>query len=432
MRGIATSAPSSVGAAQSPIPTVSIPPLAQGCLFALQTASFLANAQRRYGDVFKLRVAGMGDLVVIADPENVKEVLTGSPDTFLAGEANRRMLALCGQSSLLAVDGAEHLETRRRLLPALQGESVRAHEALIAQLTAERLQTWPIGKPISMYSESRKIMSEVILRAVLGVHDSPLAYEVRRILAKTMSVTLPISLWYMHNSLALVPPWRSYAVAVGRAHELIDELIAARESENLEGRHDILSLLIRAGTSDREWLRHQMMTLIVAGQDTMTSGLSWAVELLARHPRAQTLARERKGAYVDGVVTETLRLRTVLPGAARKLAGPAIVGPYLFPASSTLIASALLMSRDSRIYETPHDFRPDRWLDKRPGTYTWLPFGGGRRRCIGAKFAEMELRVALSTMLTYAHWRAVGREPEKQKLRLSLIPARGALIVRTR
>jgi cytochrome P450 len=431
------------GVSSSPAPPVLAPSLppgprlpfpVQSYLFWQRLVPFLTRAQRRYGDVFTLRMLPWGRAVVIADPELVKEIVTGPPEVFRAGDANREVLEVLGSRGLLVVDEDEHLATRKRLLPPLHGESVRAYEQLIAELTAERVQRWPIGKPISMHRESREITSEVILRAVFGAQDSPLLPELRRVLAKITHVTFVIGQWYVHNGLEAVPPWKGYAAAVRRAYELIDELIDDREARaDLDERADMLSMLIRSGESDREWLHDQVMNLIVAGHETTTTGLSWAVELLARHPEIRAKAREADDAYLDAVVTETLRLRTVLPGAARTLAQPATVGPYTFPAGVTLLSLGVLMHRDPRIYDQPEEFRPERWLDERPGTYSWFPFGGGRRRCIGAAFAQMEMRVALRTMLDRVDWEAAGRRPERQKnFHISLIPARGARIVRTR
>jgi cytochrome P450 len=433
--------PSGVGVSPAhSAPAPSLPPgprlpfPVQSFLFWQRLVPFLSRAQRRYGDVFTLRMLPWGRAVVIADPELVKEIVTGPPEVFRAGDANRKVLEVLGSRGLLVVDEDEHLATRKRLLPPLHGESVRAYEQLIAELTAERLERWPIGKPISMHRESREITSEVILRAVFGAQDSPLLPELRRVLAKITHVTFVISQWYIHNGLGAVPPWKGYAAAVRRTYTLINGLIDDREGNaDLDERTDMLSMLIRSGESDREWLHDQVMNLIVAGHETTTTGLSWAVELLARNPRVRAKAREADDAYLDAVVTETLRLRTVLPGAARTLAQPATVGPYTFPAGVTLLSLGVLMHRDPRIYDEPEEFRPERWLEERPGTYSWFPFGGGRRRCIGAAFAQMEMRVALRTMLDRVDWEAAGRRPERQKnFHISLIPARGARIVRTR
>jgi cytochrome P450 family 135 len=406
----------------------------QSFLFWQRLVPFLSRAQRRYGDVFTLRMLPWGRAVVIADPELVKEIMTGPPEVFRAGDANREVLEVLGSRGLLVVDEEEHLATRKRMLPPLHGESVKAYEQLIAELTAERLERWPVGKTISMHHESREITSEVILRAVFGAQDSPLLPELRRVLAKITNVTFVIGQWYVHNGLEAVPPWKGYSAAVKRTYELINQLIdELEEAPDREERTDMLSMLLRSGESDREWLHDQVMNLIVAGHETTTTGLSWAVELLARNPRVRAKARESDDAYLDAIVTETLRLRTVLPGAARTLSQPATAGTYTFPAGVTLLSLGVLMHRDARIYDHPDEFRPERWLEQRPGTYSWFPFGGGRRRCIGSAFAQMEMRVALRTMLDRLDWEAVGKRPERQKnFHISLIPARGARIVRTR
>jgi cytochrome P450 len=375
----------------------------------------------------------MGDMVVIADPELVKEIMTGSPEVFRAGEANPRMRTLMGPSSMSVVDGEEHLETRKRVSPALHGESLRLHKAMVAQLTAERVQDWPIGKPISMYSESRKIMSEAILRVAIGTQDIPLLNEIREAVKKIVNVTFVINPSYLYLWLHGLPPWKGYWATVERMRALIDELVDARAADgSLESHVDTVSILLRACEGDRLWVREQIMTLAFGGQESMTAGLSWAVDLLARNPSARMRAREQGDPYLDAVVIETLRLRSI-PGAARRLSKPTVVGPYSFPAGVTLFAISLLMSRDARLFEAPDDFRPERWLDKRPGTYTWLPFGGGQRRCAGAALAQMTLRTALATMLERIDWEPVGRRPERQKsAHVTLIPARGGLIMRTR
>lgn len=403
----------------------------QSYLFWQRLVPFLSRAQRRYGDVFTLRMLPWQRAVVIADPALVKEIMVGPPELFRAGEANREVLEVLGSSGLLVIDGDEHLATRKRMLPPLHGESVRSYERLIAELTASRVERWPLGRPVSMHSESREITSEAILRAVFGAADSPLLPELRAMLAKVTHVTFLISQWFIHPRLEAVPPWKGYAAAVRRTFELIDALVGELEAAgDLDQRTDMLSMLIRSGEHDRNWLHDQVMNLIVAGHETTTTGLSWAVELLGRHPEVRRRARESGDEYLDAVVTETLRLRTVLPGAARTLAEPVTLGGYTFPAGITLLALGVLMHRDPRIYAQPQEFRPERWLEQRPGTYSWLPFGGGRRRCIGAAFAQMEMRVALRTMLDRVDWEAARARPERQRnFHISLIPAHGARIV---
>ena len=195
----------------------------------------------------------------------------------------------------------------------------------------------------------------------------------------------------------------------------------------------MLSVLIRGGEDDDKWLRDQVMNLLAAGHETTTTGLAWAMELLARHPDIRAKARESDDAYLDAVVNETLRIRTVIPGATRKLKQPVTLGPYRIPAGVTLLPMSSVVHMDPRLYPEPEVFRPERFLGKRPGSYTWFPFGGGTRRCIGAAFAQTEMRVALRTILDEIDWEPAGRRPERQRnFHITLVPSRGARVVRTR
>jgi cytochrome P450 len=291
-----------------------------------------------------------------------------------------------------------------------------------------------VGEPIRMSSETRAITLEVIMRTVFGAGDSPQLAELRSVLGTVTHVTFVRSLWYVAPWLRIVPPWRGYARAVRRSKELLLELIAERRAApDLDERDDVLSVLIRGGEDDDKWLRDQVMNLLAAGHETTTTGLAWAMELLARHPDIRAKARESDDAYLDAVVTETLRIRTVIPGATRKLKQPVTLGPYRIPAGVTLLPMSSVVHMDPRLYPEPEVFRPERFLGKRPGSYTWFPFGGGTRRCIGAAFAQTEMRVALRTILDRTDWEPAGRRPERQRnFHITLVPSRGARVVRTR
>lgn len=422
-------------------PTPSLPPgprlpmHMQSYLVWQRMLPYMSWAQRRYGDVFTINILPWGRSVIIGDPALIKEMVTGSADVFQAGASNRGVLEpILGSQGLLVIDEDEHLETRKRMLPPFHGDAIRAYEDTIRELTEQRVARWPVGAPITMHRESREITLEVILRAVFGAEDSPSLPELRHVMRKITHITFLLSLWYAQPELAALPPWRGYAAAIRRTNELIDELIDERRAAaDLDGRTDILSLLIRSGDDDRPWLRDQVMNLLAAGHETTTTGLAWAVLLLAHHPDIRARAREDDDAYLDAIVTETLRVRPVIPGIARKLAQPARVGPYHFPAGVTLFGAIGLLHADPRLYDEPEAFRPERWLGERPGTYTWFPFGGGRRRCVGAAFAQMEMRIALRTILDATDWKPARRRPEKQRnFHITLVPAKGARIIRTR
>ena len=392
-------------------------------------------AQRRYGDVFRMNIVPLGRVVAVADPTLIKEVLTGPPEVFHAGHSNRRFLQpVLGSRGVLVLDEEEHMETRKRLLPPFHGEAIRRYEEVIREETERRIEQWQIGKTIRMDRETRAITLEVIMRTVFGAGDSPQLDELRRVLGRITHVTFIRSLWYVAPWLAIAPPWRGYARAIRRANEILDQLIADRRAApDLEERDDVLSLLIRGGEHDEAWLRDQVMNLLGAGHETTTTGLAWAMELLGRHPEIRAKARDGDDEYLDAVVTETLRFRPVIPGATRRLTQPATIGPYRIPAGVTLLPMATSVHMDPRVYDEPEVFKPERFVGERPGTYSWFPFGGGRRRCIGAAFAQTEMRVALRTILDRTDWKPAGRRPERQRnFHITLVPHRGARVVRTR
>jgi cytochrome P450 len=392
-------------------------------------------AQRRYGDVFTMKIIPLGRVVAVADPALIKEVLTGPAEVFHAGHSNRRFLKpALGSRGVLVLDEDEHMATRKRLLPPFHGEAIARYEQVVREETERRIERWPVGRTIRMDRETRAITLEVIMRAVFGAGDSPELDDLRRALGRMTHITFIRSLWYAAPWLGIVPPWRTYARAIRTANEILDRLIAQRrEAADLEERDDVLSLLIRSGEQDEAWLRDQVMSLLGAGHETTTTGLAWAMELLGRHPEIRERAREGGDDYLDAVVTETLRIRPVIPGMTRRLTEPATVGPYRIPAGVTLLPMASAVHMDERVYDEPEIFRPERFLGERPGTDRWFPFGGGRRRCIGAAFAQMEMRVALRTILDRVDWEHAGRRPERQRnFDITLVPSRGARVVRTR
>ncbi|HKP89498.1 MAG TPA: cytochrome P450 [Thermoleophilaceae bacterium] len=412
-----------------------LPVLLQSYLALQWLVPYSRWARRRYGDVFTMKLVPLGRVLAIGDPALIKEVLTGPPEVFHAGDSNRRFLQpVLGSRGVLVLDGDDHMATRKRLLPAFHGEAIRRYEQVIREETERRIAHWPVGRPIRMDRETRAITLEVIMRTVFGAGESPKLAELRAVLGRITHVTFVRSLWYVAPALALVPPWRGYARSVSRANTLVGELIRDRRAApDLDERDDVLSMLVRDAEDDEQWLRDQVMNLLAAGHETTTTGLAWAMELLARHPDVRAKARDGDDAYLDAVVTETLRIRPVIPGATRRLTEPATIGPYRVPAGVTLLPMASSVHMDPRVYDEPEQFRPERFVNERPGTYSWFPFGGGRRRCVGAAFAQTEMRVALRTILDRTDWEPAGRRPERQRnFHITLVPSRGARVVRTR
>jgi cytochrome P450 len=380
----------------------------------LQTAIWFRRAQwmmgecaQRYGETFTLTIAHEGSWVMLSNPVDVKAVFTGDPELLHAGEANRILLPILGEHSLLLLDGAEHMAQRKLMLPPFHGARMQSYRALMADIARAEIGRWPAGTPFRVRPRMQALTLEIILRAVFGLDDGPglaeLRVQLRRLLDRLTN-----------------PRWTAFLIALGperiqrfgpfvREMERVDRLIyaviaARRAQEDTAGRDDILSMLLAAeyedgsGMSDRQ-LRDQLLTLLVAGHETTATALAWAVERLARHAeKLERLAVETAAGedrYLKAVVYETLRLRPVISLVNRTLKAPMRLGGYDLPAGVKVVPSIYLVHRRPDVYPEPERFLPERFLDKPPGTYTWIPFGGGVRRCVGGAFAQFEMEVVL-------------------------------------
>jgi cytochrome P450 len=409
---------------------------------------FLRRAHARYGDVFTVKLRSGENFVMLAHPDLVKEVFTGPPEVFRAGEGNRVLLPLLGKHSVLLLDGADHLRQRRLMLPPFHGERMQAYRDVMEEATEREMATWPRGEAIPLARRMQEVTLEVIMRTVFGVDDAAGLQRLRRVLLGLLD-------WAMSGPrMMLIAVYRPSAVAdfapfqrVKRPvdEELLDIIRRRRAAEDLEQRDDVLSMLLQArdedgsGLSDEE-LRDELLTLLVAGHETTATALGWALERLLRHPaaldRAVEDARAGDGSYLDAVSKETLRLRPVLPLVARRLSEPRTIGGFDLPAGSDVAPSIYLIHHREDVYPEPDAFRPERFLDTKggrgSGPYTWLPFGGGVRRCIGASFALFEMQVVLRTILRGVELRASGTGSEATARRtITLVPARGAEAVVT-
>jgi cytochrome P450 family 135 len=400
---------------------------------------FLRRAHARYGDVFTVRLLSGESFVMFADPDAVKEILTGDPEVFRAGEGNRALLPVVGSRSVLQLDGAEHLQTRRLMLPSFHGERMQSYRTIIEEATERELAGWRDGEPIALARRMQEVTLEVIMRAVFGVEDPRELGDLRARLLRALDwITDTVKL----TRLILHPPetWPDYKPlkeALAPMHEaLLEEARRRREAPDLAERHDVLSVLLQArdedgnGLSDVE-LRDQLVTLLIAGHETTATAIGWAFERLLRHPEAMRLAVEDAhdgdGSYLDAVAKETLRLRPVLPVVARRLSRPMTVAGVDLPAGADLAPCIYLLHHREDLYPQPYAFRPERFVGVKPGTYTWLPFGGGVRRCLGASFALFEMQVVLRTILRSKRLRAVDAAPERTARRaVTLVPQRGA------
>src|SRR3954453_7730799 len=418
------------------------PAAVQAVRYARNPLGFLAGEQQRFGDIFSVRFPFFGRIVYVARPDLVKAVFTGSPSVFHAGEANATVLEpALGPNSVLALDDEPHLRQRKLLLPPFHGERGQRYGELIVAMTRREMESWPVGEPFGLRPHTQRINLAVIMRAVFGVHDEGRLRRFERLIddfAKRVGVITSFPM--LRRNLGPGSPWPRFLRSRAALDEFVYEEIRLRRSEpGHEERDDVLSLLMAARDEDGkpmndQELRDEMVTVLGAGHETTATGLAWAVERLVRNPAV--LARLRaslaagEGEDLDATVKETLRARPVIVDVARKLKAPATIGGYELPAGQFVLpAIAALHYRDD-LFPEPEVFRPERFLDGRADNYAWIPFGGGIRRCIGAAFAEYEMRTILREFVERAELRPVEPKPERVKVRnITLAPARGTQVV---
>jgi cytochrome P450 len=438
----AASAPRPAVAGPDLPPGPRIPGIVQGLRYARDPLRFFTRLHDRFGNVFSLSFPYFGRIVYVADPEIVKRVFTGDAALFHAGEANATVLEpTLGPNSVLTLDEAEHLRQRKLLLPPFHGERVSSYGELIREITERDMEGWPIDEPFALRPHTQQITLAVILRAVFGIRDDERFARASELVGQfARRADLITQLPWLRRDLGRFGPWSRFQSARAALDEFIYDEIAARRAEpGGAGHDDVLSLLLAArhddgGPMSDEELRDELVTVIGAGHETTATGLAWAVERMLRTPRV--LARLRASIeageddYLDATIKETLRARPVIVDVARKLTAPAEVGGYrLAPGTFVLPAIAALHYRED-LYPEPHEFRPERFLDGKVDNYAWIPFGGGVRRCVGAAFAQYEMRVILRTILERAELSAPDPRPERVKIRnVTLAPGGGCRVV---
>jgi cytochrome P450 len=413
---------------------VTLPPGPRGPLplqaagWILRPGPYSRKLRQRYGDTFSLNVERHAPWVVISHPDDVKTVFTGDPNVLHAGEGNQILRPLLGARSVLLLDGPEHMAERKALLPPFHGERMQAYGELIREIAEAEVATWPTNQPIATRPRMQALTLEIIMRAVFGTRDERL----RSLLAQLLD-------W-------MGDPWRLMLVVLAGERmisnpvrrmrspidALLNEEIARRRTvPDLHEREDILSLLLSTTDMDDRTLRHELLTLLVAGHETTATALSWALERLAHHPEAWERLGEEE--YLDAVCKETLRLRPVVPAVLRMLKAPFKVGGYTLPAGVAIQPNILLMHTREDVYPDPFAFRPERFLEKPAGTYTWIPFGGGVRRCLGATFALFEMKAVLLTVAASVERLEPADKTEKPLRRgVTLVPAAEGRVIAAR
>ncbi len=415
--------------------------------FLARPGGFLESAKKRYGTPFTVRLSAQRTVVITDDPAVIKQVFTSDPTKLLAGVGNEVLKPLLGERSVLTLDEPEHMRQRKLLLPPFHGDRMKLYGEVIATATEREVATWPVREPFAVQPAMQAITLEVIMRAVFGVRDDrdrleEIAAPLRRLLDSMADNRRLFTLQVASSKRdGWLSPWRRFRRDLLHPADdvLLDEIRAHRAASDLAERDDILSLLLTARDEDGEGLtdaelRDELMTLLLAGHETTATALSWTLERLIRHPDVLSRLTEQLRAgegddYLDAVIKESLRLRPVVPAVARYLTEPTELGGRVLPARVHITPSIYLTHRNPAIYPDPERFRPERFLERPAGTYEWIPFGGGTRRCLGATFALFEMKIVLAEILRRYDLATTGERDERIARRaITFSPRRGGRI----
>jgi cytochrome P450 len=398
---------------------------------------FVPRMWRRYGDVFTVRILPGGrPLVLFTRPEHAKEIFAGDPEVFHAGKGNAILGPIMGEHSLLLQDGREHQRARRLLMPAFNGHALRGYRDLVDDVARAEVARWRDGEEFRSLDRMNALTLEVILRVVFGVTDERRLAALRPCVNRTVTISPAVLLGWGYPALQRFGPWKKTVENAYRLDELMyAEIRERRRAPDLAERGDVLSrlLLVRDGgdaLTDEE-LRDQLVTLLLAGHETTATALAWALYELGRNraqlERARAAARDGDDDHLEAVLKEAMRLHPVIPMVARTLMRPATIAGWQLPAGATVGPSILIAHRRPEHHPRPERFDPTRFLGQNPPVNTWIPFGGGVRRCIGAGFSLMEGVVVLRRVLATYDVTAVRADRPKVR-NITSVPRHGARI----
>jgi cytochrome P450 len=433
-------------------PDIPLPKLSQTMRFSIRQIEFVFRYQRELGETFRMRGVIPGGPVITSHPDHVKSLFTAKPELApsLTGESPLR--PILGPNSVLTAVGPRHMRQRKLLLPPFHGEAIAQYVEMITEAAEREIDGWPVGEPFALAPRMQAITLDVIMAGIFGVEGKPAPgtpeAELRTAIRKTVaSSTWPTAQLTELMHVGRVEPMGMLKFALGMIDRPTYAVIRERRAAtDLEERHDILSLLLQARTEEGEALddkelRDELLTLVLAGHETTANSLAWAWERLVRNPgpHEALLAAVRSGAGPDGesaderveaTIVETMRSRPVIPIIGRRVQVPWRLGDYAIEPGTAIAMSILLVHHREDVYPDPFAFRPERFLNRKPGTYDWIPFGGGIRRCLGAALAMAEQRVVLTTMARRLDLEAETPAPERAMHRnVTMIPAQGARVI---
>ena len=415
------------------------PSLLQSIALVRFRHQFVPAMHKRYGDVFTVRVMPKGSaLVLFTRPEHAKEIFAGDPEVFHAGKGNAILGPIMGEHSLLLQDSSEHKRARKLLMPAFNGAALRGYQSVVGRLAAEEVDRWTPGVPFRSLDRMNALTLEVILRVVFGVTDEGRLARLRPLVNQTVDVSPAVLLGWGYPFLQRFGPWKATVDNQRRLDEVMyAEIAERRAAPDLAERTDVLSRLLRVegddGLSDAE-LRDQLVTLLLAGHETTATALAWSLHELGRHPdlraRARAAAASGDDDFLEAVLKESMRLHPVIPMVVRHLMKPVTIGGVDLPAGANIGPSILISHARADNHRDPQAFRPERFLDGEVATNTWIPFGGGVRRCIGAGFSLMEgVAVLREVLQRYDVTLPAGVTDYPRVRNITSVPRHGARIV---
>jgi cytochrome P450 len=413
--------------------------------WTLRPLAFMQECRERYGESFSLRFLGFErPMVLISDPAAIKALYMERENGLPPGR-NIVLEPILGSQSVLLLEGAEHLARRKLMLPPFHGERMRSYEGVLDEIVAAEIDSWPLRREFPIHSSMQAVTLEVILRVVFGVADGPRLERLRGMLSNVLTETASPRAQLISLATRRFRGGNAFARFEGQLKEVDDLLFAEiaehRSKPDLEQRDDILSMLMLAEfedggrMSDKE-LRDQLMTLLLAGHETTATALAWTFDLLLSHPEQLQRLRDSLEAgeedYLRATISESLRLRPVLPLAGRRLARELSVDGLTLPPGTDVSPAIWLTHTRADLYPDPFAFQPERFLEDAPDTYAWIPFGGGIRRCLGASFAEFEMRIVLREVLSRCDLHKASPRPERTGRRnITLSPKDGTPVVVT-
>jgi cytochrome P450 len=427
----------------SDIPPMDLPPgpRAPGHVntvnWLVRPVDFMESCRRRFGEWFTVRFGRLEPMVFISDPAAMKTLFTADPSLFPAARASsdNAFVRLVGPNSVFNLDGERHRRERRLLLPPFHARRVSSYGARMAAIANRELDRWPTGEPFPLEPRFRGLTMEIVLETVFGVAGRP-ADELRRALVAVSDLSM--GTWRFLPLVQRIGLRRLERIRA-EVDEILRRLIQSRREQDVENRDDVLSLLITARDEDGRAmgdaeLCDELVSVLLAGYETTTTQLAWAFERLLRHPRAldRLVAEISEGedSYLEAVIQETMRVRPVIPVLVRMTSRDTELNGHSLPAETMLVPCVYLTNTHPEVYPDPHAFRPERFLNQAPNPFSWIPFGGGIRRCIGAAFATYEMRIILRSILARTTLEAESAAPEPIRRRsIILRPGRGAMTV---